>query len=240
MNLHWDGNNASLEERNLSAALGAGATPSTYGRESDSIARVTTWLRALEPPASPYRPDPQTVEEGRKIYMADCASCHGHQDGRTYRFEGQQLGEVVLNARLGTDRARLDSYTEEFRRYQTFELLKGSSFKFEHFKKTNGYANMPLDGLWLRAPYLHNGSVPSLADLLQPPDKRPAAFVRGIDVLDGAKGGFVAPACDPALPLAAGFCFDTRRPGNGNQGHVYGVDRSDEEKARLLAYLLTF
>ena len=39
----------------------------------------------------------------------------------------------------------------------------GKPWKFSHFRKTKGYANMPLDGVWLRAPYLHNGSVPTLA-----------------------------------------------------------------------------
>ena len=42
----------------------------------------------------------------------------------------------------------------------------GKPWKFSHFRKTNGYAGMPLDGIWLRAPYLHNGSVPTLRALL--------------------------------------------------------------------------
>ena len=44
----------------------------------------------------------------------------------------------------------------------------GKPWKFSHFRKTDGYANMPLDGVWLRAPYLHNGSVPTLRALLFP------------------------------------------------------------------------
>ena len=48
-------------------------------------------------------------------------------------------------------------------------------WKFSHFRKTDGYANMPLDGVWLRAPYLHNGSVPTLRALLFP-DERPRTF----------------------------------------------------------------
>ena len=47
-------------------------------------------------------------------------------------------------------------------------LYAGYPWRFQHFRKTFGYANMPLDGLWLRAPYLHNGSVPTLRDLLEP------------------------------------------------------------------------
>ena len=47
-------------------------------------------------------------------------------------------------------------------------LYAGEPYRFKHFRKTYGYANMPLDGIWLRAPYLHNGSVPTLRDLLEP------------------------------------------------------------------------
>ena len=102
------------------------------------------------------------------------------------------------------------------------------------------YANLPLDGLWLRGPYLHNGAVPTLRNLLAPPAQRPDAFVRGIDVLDGRNGGFVSPPCAPGQPLPQGFCYDTRLPGNGNGGHVYGAALSAPEKDDLIAYLLTF
>jgi hypothetical protein len=237
MNLHWDGNNASLGERNLSAAIGAGVTVESVDHEA--IERVADWLSDLKPPASPYKPDPAAVERGKVTYMAGCASCHGYQDGEGYVFEGESIGEVEPIARLNTDRARLDSYTEAFRARQLEELFAGTPYQFKNFKKTDGYANMPLDGLWLRGPYLHNGSVPTLAALLQSPEQRPKAFVRGLDVLDPA-GGFAAPGCDPAQPPAEGFCFDTTLPGNGSGGHAYGVDLADAEKADLLAYLLTF
>ena len=65
---------------------------------------------------------------------------------------------------------------------------EGKPWRFTHFRKTNGYANMPLDGLWLRAPYLHNGSVPTLRALLFP-DERPAVFYRGYDVYDWTNVG---------------------------------------------------
>jgi mono/diheme cytochrome c family protein len=237
MNLHWDGNNASLAERNLSAAIGAGVTVESV--DHDAIERAADWLGDLKPPASPHKPDAAAVERGKITYMAGCASCHGYQDGDGYVFEGERIGEVEPIANLGTDRARLDSYTEAFRARQLEELFAGTPYQFKNFKKTDGYANMPLDGLWLRGPYLHNGSVPTLVALLQSPEQRPKAFIRGLDVLDAA-GGFVAPDCDPAQPPAEGHCFDTTLPGNGSGGHAYGVDLTEAEKSDLLAYLLTF
>lgn len=238
MQLHWDGNNTSLAERNLSAAIGAGVTEETADHQS--IERVASWLRDLRPPASPIRPDPAAIERGRAIYMQACAACHGYRDASGYVFEGERLGRVEPIAEVQTDPGRLDSYTEAFRQRQLAELFRGTPYQFRNFVKTDGYANQPLDGLWLRAPYLHNGSVPTLADLLRPPAERPATFVRGLDRLDLTNGGFLAPACDPKVPLDVGFCFDTRLLGNGNGGHLYGTNLADAAKEDLLSYLMTF
>jgi hypothetical protein len=172
--------------------------------------------------------------------MNACAACHGSQGADRYQFTGANLGKVEPNSKLGTDPGRLDSYTEAFRQRQLAELFAGTPYQFKHFVKTDGYANLPLDGLWLRGPYLHNGAVPTLRDLLAPPAQRPVAFVRGIDVIDGRNGGFIAPACEPGRPPPQGFCYDTRLPGNGNGGHVYGTSLSAPEKDDLIAYLLTF
>jgi hypothetical protein len=238
MNLHWDGNNASLQERNLSAAIGAGVTPKTV--DHAAIKRVADWLMDLKAPPTPHRPDRAAVMRGQAVYRTACASCHGWQGENEYVFVGDRLGQVEPIANIGTDRGRLDSYSEWFRQRQLAELFVGTPYHFRHFKKTDGYANMPLDGLWLRGPYLHNGSVPTLADLLKRPEERPKAFERGIDIVDPVNGGFLSPPCTPGTRLARGECFDTTVPGNGSGGHVYGADLAAGEKADLLAYLLTF
>jgi hypothetical protein len=108
------------------------------------------------------------------------------------------------------------------------------SWKLRNFKKTNGYVNTLLDGLWLRAPYLHNGSVPTLRDLLNKPDQRPKKFYRGNDVYNWSDGGFKADA-----PGREFFEYDTAKPGNNNGGHLYGTDLSDDEKNALIEYLKT-
>ena len=237
MQLHWDGNNPSLAERNLSAALGAGVTPETVDHEA--IERIALWLQDLQPPASPIEVDAEAAGRGLEVYMANCATCHGYQGPDGYVFEGERLGMVEPLAEIGTDPGRFDSYTERFANYQK-QLFAGTEHQFQHFRKTDGYANHPLDGLWLRAPYLHNGSVAHLSDLLVAPDQRMPAFVRGDDLIDAENGGFVAPSCDPATYDGDLFCYDTSLPGNGNQGHQYGTDLPPEAKADLLAYLKTF
>ena len=243
MHLHWDGNNTSLQERNLSAAIGAGVTEKTV--DHHAIERIAKWLKDLAPPSSPLAGavDGDQIAQGREIYMERCAACHGYQGPQGYVFEGESLGTVEPIDEVATEPARLDSYTERLAELQTRFFAEDPEYHFVNFAKTDGYANLPLDGLWLRGPYLHNGSVPTLRDLLAAPDDRPPTFVRGDDVIDAENGGFVAKACVPGAgtPGANGaFCYDTAEIGNGNQGHLYGTDLSTTEKEALLGYLKTF
>jgi hypothetical protein len=130
--------------------------------------------------------------------------------------------------------------------------------------ETDGYIAVQLDGIWLRAPYLHNGSVPTLRALLEPADQRPKVFCRGYDVIDPENVGFISdhrvdPRCAEAGPPAKPSPWDRRLPngqwdewpqpriwkyyvserGNGNAGHEYGSQLSTAEKDDLLEYLKT-
>ena len=89
---------------------------------------------------------------------------------------------------------------------------------------------MPLDGLWLRAPYLHNGSVPTLRTLLFP-EERPETFYRRYDVYDWDAVGFVSSG---AAAGGEGTIFDTRLRGNGNRGHIYGTGLSRTDRENLI------
>jgi hypothetical protein len=105
-----------------------------------------------------------------------------------------------------------------------------------HFVKQNGYVNVPLEGLWLRGPYLHNGSVPTLADLLADPAQRPKVFFRGDDVLDPAKVGFVSQGPEAER---IGFRYDTSVAGNSNAGHLWGTTLGADDKRAMIEYLKT-
>ncbi len=236
MNLHWDGNNVSLEERNRSAAMGTGITPPTGDRAS--LKRVADWVRNLAAPAYPFPINKDLAAQGAPIYKEYCAKCHG-ADGKDFR--GEDVGKVVPIADIGTDRRRLDSYTYDVAVNQNMIFAGYGEERFRHFRKTFGYANSPLDGLWLRAPYLHNGSVPSLRDLLEPSDKRPKTFYRGYDVYDQKKVGFVADVSEEKGRKY--FLYDTAEPGNSNQGHEgkrYGTELPAADKEALIEYLKTF
>jgi hypothetical protein len=257
INAHWDGNNSMMEERNKSAAFGTGAFPPTI--DLKQMARVEQWLLYKEPPKYPFPINPQLSAQGEKLYAQYCANCHG-RNGRD--FNGEYVGDIVPIDKIGTDRHRLDSYTEELAVAQN-TLYAGYPWRFSHFRKTFGYVNMPLDGVWLRAPYLHNGSVPTLRDLLNPSAERPTIFYRGYDVFDPVKVGFVSDVSrfdeegrskDDSENPRKYFRFDTqvrpggltprdRNEGNSNAGHegpAYGTMLSAQEKDAIVEYLKTF
>ncbi|MFO1058190.1 MAG: di-heme-cytochrome C peroxidase [Dongiaceae bacterium] len=97
------------------------------------------------------------------------------------------------------------------------------------------YAPRPLYGIWAAAPYLHNGSVPTLHDLLLPPDQRPETFPLGARVYDPVKLGFAS------VPCTQQDCVvDTKRTGDGHGGHLWGTDLAEPDRMALLEYLKTY
>ena len=224
MNLHWDGNNNDITERNFAAAMAIGATPKTVILAS--FKRVTDFLLALKPPAYPFPIQSESVDRGKKVFDRECARCHA--------FGGANTGKVEPIEAIGTDRHRLDSFTIEL--VNRFHSINNPPFVFDAYHKTNGYANVPIDGIWARAPYLHNGSVPNLWALLQPENARPAVFYTGYDVYDPKNVGFISEGPEAQR---AGFRLDTSVPGNGNRGHTYGADLKDQEKWDLIEFLKT-
>jgi cytochrome c1 len=274
--LHWDGNNCSVDERNLSAGFGTGATPATIDR--DAVTRIADYLWMAQPPQFPTAHVRQSlVNRGAEVYKEYCQKCHGtqkppfRQDG-----DGTLVGQVTPIEMVKTDRHRLDTYTPELARAQgslyagyppdadsaacreyvedvcrpvrndadaqRYRDLRERCYpaRFQHFRKTLGYSNQPLDGLWLRAPYLHNGSVPTLRALLERKSARPSRFYIGYDVYDFENVGFDT-LSDDARKF--GWPYDTTARGNDNGGHEgyeYGTELKREDKDALLEYLKGF
>jgi hypothetical protein len=222
--LHWDGLNDSLHEIVLNSGIGNGA--SSRSIDLPGLARVEKWVTDLKPPAYPFAVDRDRAARGVRTYQAECASCH--EPGAA------QTGYAVPLAQLGTDPYRLASWGDKVA--DRFNGLGGYPWRYTRFRPTSGYVAVPLDGIWARAPYLHNGSVPDLADLLKAPAERPRTFYRGYDVYDPQRVGFVA---DGDEARAAGWALDTSLPGNANGGHRWGTDLPDEAKRDLLEYLKT-
>ncbi|MEO6786199.1 MAG: di-heme-cytochrome C peroxidase, partial [Chthoniobacteraceae bacterium] len=124
---------------------------------------------------------------------------------------------------------------------QDFDKVKGevdgdsARLKIEDMAKSPvqfQYKGRPLNGIWATAPYLHNGSVPTLDDLLKPASARKPTFKLGSREFDPVKVGYVD---------EGDFIFDTKaNPGNSNAGHEYGETVfTDAERAQLIEYMKT-
>jgi hypothetical protein len=119
----------------------------------------------------------------------------------------------------------------------------------EEDKSRLAYKGRPLTGIWATAPYLHNGSVPTLYDLLLPPDRRPRSFRLGTREFDPDKVGFVTDATRPEFltdraRLENTFVFDTRDAagrviaGNSSLGHDYGnATFTEDQRQALVEYM---
>lgn len=222
--LHWDGSNRFASERNIAAAISAGATPDTV--DHSEIDWTTAFVKTLPPPKYPFPIDQALAAKGEPIFGLYCGRCHAP--------DGSQTGKTTAVEAVGTDRLRYDVLTQAFAdRLNT--IGTGYTWKFKGYRKNGGYANVLMDGVWARAPYLHNGSVRNLRELLESPDKRAKVFYRGYDVYDPTNVGFITDG-----PEAEKFFrYDTSLRGNSNAGHLYGVDLTAEDKTALLEYLKT-
>lgn len=225
---HSDGLNPMVNEASYAAALATGAT----GKSIDiaAIQRVNQWLLDLPSPKFPFPINPKLAERGKLLFDQQCTMCHA--------FGAPRVGKLVPLADIGTDPNRAQHWTTEAATEFNRQFGK-YSWGFSHFQgNTGGYVAPALDGIWARAPYLHNGSVPSLQDLLKPVESRPKTFYRGYDVYDPVSVGFIS---NVESRRGRGFFkFDTALPGNGNGGHVYGTTLPPADKTALIEYLKTF
>jgi processive rubber oxygenase RoxA-like protein len=232
---HWDGLNNTLEEVLISSAIGDGTPLKWVNRDwkkpdsESSLKRIREFMLHVKPPPYPFPVNPQLAAQGKAVFDQQCAMCHA--PGGAHTGQVQPLDDPML----ATDRHRIDMWTQASATAYN-DYAKGYTWKFSHFAKQNGYVNVTLEGLWLRGPYLHNGSVPTVSDLLKAPADRPRAFYRGYNVLDPDGLGFVSTGDDA---VRSGFRYDTEVAGNSNQGHLWGTTLSPEQKRSLLEYLKT-
>lgn len=186
--------------------------------------------QSATPPKYPFPIDKSLAADGKPIFQQHCAECH--------QPVGRRTGQVIPIDEVGTDQHRL--YMWEHKDAMALNALYAEyDWGFSAYQDTNGYAAVPLDGIWLRAPYLHNGSVPSLNAMLQSSEKRPTVFYRGRDVYDPEKVGFEFDVAKDEQTGQAYFEFNTLVPGNSNQGHLYGTELSKEDKQVLIEFMKT-
>ncbi|MFL0803239.1 MAG: hypothetical protein K6L81_05950 [Agarilytica sp.] len=144
--------------------------------------------------------------------------------GRQFEEEEKTLS-VVLNATLGA------MIHQPIDLLSAFIAGNAEVYETEPDKSKQAYKARPLNGVWATAPFLHNGSVPTLFDLLSPVAERPAEFYVGSRAFDIEQVGFEYDYSENAS------FFDTRLKGNRNTGHEYAADLSEEDRWALIEYV---
>ena len=203
-----------------------------------------TVVRHLRPPPYPYDIDRDLAERGRTLFYSKamaCSRCHGVYDGKG------NVDWPGVHTDVGTDRARLDIVSDRF-----IAAFDDSPIAAEGaLVKSKGYAATPLTGVWANYPYLHNGSVPTLHDLLGPVAERPKIFhAMSARYFDRERVGQQLYPNRVSGWLSEGLLlrryggdrdwFSIERAGSSNAGHdVWWRLRTDENRRALIEYLKT-
>jgi hypothetical protein len=223
---------------------------------------ILAWIESLESPRYPWAIDHELAIRGEAIYHRACSECHGSYRSADALFapgipsEGWPGAGSPVHRRkildyperripieeIGTDPIRLTGMPVEHRRFYRDSWF-GDYGHLEIEESPDGYIAPPLDGIWASAPYLHNGSVPTLWHLMNSTE-RPVVWKRTADGYDQKNVGLEVEVFDhfPEGVVRSDDkrrYFDTRINGKSASGHTYPDDLTEEEKWALIEYLKT-
>ncbi len=188
---------------------------------------LVSYFGILDTPQAPSPTDMAAVTRGRKVFVDNqCIACHRDDlsndtadwvdgpellpgvDKKNHEFGTIATSGVFFNSATGSSGG--SGPGPGLADLITFIVENGLSVA-----NPSGYVAPNLHGLWATAPYLHNGSVPTLPDLLTPAKDRPKTFAR------------------------LGYTVDTSKDGMANKGHEFGTALPASDKSDLVAYLLS-
>ena len=226
--VHWDGNTKSPIARNLLASLGLGAP--MHGKHGDltfaDVKRQTDLSEKIAPPKYPYQIDNEAANRGSRLFAENCNSCHGGPESDKRLFAVADVGTDPNRANMFTQRL-----ADGFNKFLAELESEGYQSPKEYGVRSTGkYWAATLSGVWARSPYLHNGSVRTMHELLTSPAERAKTFHRGSRVFDEKEMGYTDEGA---------YILDTASSGNSNSGHDYGTKLSEDEKRDLIEYLKT-
>jgi mono/diheme cytochrome c family protein len=226
-----DGSVKSPFFRNIAASVAVAGDPAMVNVRNAEVA--ADFISRLPPPLYPFAIDTAAAARGKEIFTQNCAACHREANdivyptdligtdpnrSRVLNADGLALFLRHFAASVPASYEMTDAAGDKVKPHD----IAAADMLFDRSRPENqGYVANTLDGLWARAPYLHNGAVPTLYHLLVPAS-RPATFVRGVVSYDKKYLGFdwdatrLAPS-PAAYPTAS--TFDTAWDGASRFGH---------------------
>lgn len=231
--LYYNGSGRGDFTKLLMQASVLGIQDSTAARKAhEHFDDVLAWLESLEAPAYPGAIDQTLADKGQKVFEATCSKCHG-----TY---GET--ETYPNKIVSLDLVKTDPGYALYTNQSPFNDWYNASWfaqspPYSRMEPYLGYVAPPLDGIWATAPYLHNGSVPTLEELLNS-KTRPTFWKRSKDSreYDWEKVGW---KYQRHVSGRGKRTYNTTLPGYGNQGHYFGDKLTDKERKAVIEYLKT-
>ncbi len=207
---------------------------SSEAREVNShFGDVLAYIKSINPPKYPKAIDDNLAAKGKTIFTNTCSKCHG-----TYGDDGKYPNLLIPASIIRTDSML---YLGNQQNPQFIDWFNKSWFaqgdhpaRLEPYK---GYVAPPLDGIWITAPYLHNGSVPTLQALLNSKE-RPRYWKRNFKqpTYDYDNIGW---QYETVTAPEKRTTYNTDLPGYRNVGHTFGDKLSDAERKAVIEYLKT-
>lgn len=194
---------------------------------------VLSYIYSIEPPKFPLPVNEKLVRTGKEIFNANCSKCHG-----TYGADNNYPNLLIPEHIIKTDSLL---FTSNYSSPQFVDWFNKSWFTTgDHPAQLvpyRGYIAPPLDGVWVTAPYLHNGSVPNLEALLNSKE-RPAYWQRSFTKPDY---NYNIPGWNYETKDAPGGTevYNTTAKGFSNEGHYFGDKLSKKERRAVIEYLKT-
>jgi mono/diheme cytochrome c family protein len=217
-----------------------GVAPEAARTQVSSVRDIIELVHEMRPPRFPGAIDRRLAERGRDVYESACAACHGVyssdlDDARLVTHPNR----LVAQDRMLTDKVRWATVDSA-----ALRLMSGIGYgDLIDAAQSNGYVAPDLSGVWATAPYLHNGSVPTLWHLLHA-EERPTRFYVGGHALDYGTVGIAGSVRENGVyaypehyvPWSRAKLYDTTEPGRSNAGHEFRT-LSEAEKRALLEYM---
>lgn len=230
--IYYNGMGRGAFTKLLMQASTQGIKDSTEARKvHDNFDDVLAWIQALEPPEWPEDIESSLIGKGKELFEAECSKCHG-----TYGAKESYPNKLVPLHEVQTDPV----YARYFLEQSGLALWYNQSWfatsnPVSELKPSEGYIAPPLDGVWATAPFLHNGSIPTIEALLNS-KIRPTFWQKKEDYYDYQSMGWQYEEKENGKGKQT---YDCTEIGYGNQGHYFGDNFTQDERQAVMEYLKT-